>query len=508
VPEFTFLAPHRTTGATVGSLTCHEVQLVGGPPEVVITNVAVNGRELRSQGLFAALPGRHGHGVQYCEQAFAAGAVAVLTDRDGLERLPERQFPTLVADDPRAVLGQIAAHVYGTDHTHPLLFGVTGTNGKTSTVHLLDAILEQLDVRAGRSSTTDRRSGAATVTSRLTSPEAPELHALLARMNEDGVEAAAVEVSAQALSHNRVDGVLFDVAGFTNLSHDHMDEYSSMGSYLNAKLQLFTPAHSCEGVVLLDSAAGSLIRDRAQIPVTTITSFPGIHADWVVTVLETTPTSTRFSLTGPDRQELVCTVPLVGRHMAADTGLAIVMLVTGGIDFDRIASALTQGVRVTVPGRTDLVSGTDGPRVYTDFSHTPDSVEKTLDALRIVTPGRLIVIIGADGEKDITKREPMGRAAAHGADVVIVTDHHQRFEDPAAIRRALLRGARQTDNRELFEVPVPGEAIRKAISMATRGDTILWVGPGQTDYRIVRGEDTPYSPRNDAQLALAEAGWV
>jgi UDP-N-acetylmuramoyl-L-alanyl-D-glutamate--2,6-diaminopimelate ligase len=197
-----------------------------------------------------------------------------------------------------------------------------------------------------------------------------------------------------------------------------------------------------------------------------------------------------------------------GRHMAADAGLAIVMLVAGGIDFGRIASALEPGVAVTVPGRTDLVSGTGGPRVYVDFSHTPDSIEKTLDALRLVTPGRLIVIIGADGEKDLSKREPMGRAAADGADAVIVTDHHQRFEDPAVIRRALMRGARQTENGELHEVPVPGDAIRKAIGMAAVGDTILWVGPGQIDYRIVRGEDTPYSPRNDARRALSEAGWA
>jgi UDP-N-acetylmuramoyl-L-alanyl-D-glutamate--2,6-diaminopimelate ligase len=249
------------------------------------------------------------------------------------------------------------------------------------------------------------------------------------------------------------------------------------------------------------------IRDEALIPVTTITSQPGMSADWVVTVLDATPTSTRFCLVGPAQQELVCTVPLVGTHMAADAGLAIVMLVEGGFNFADIASAIDGGVEVTIPGRTELLSGPDGPRVYTDFSHTPDSVEKTLDALRAVTPGQLIVIIGADGEKDRTKREPMGRAAAHGADVVIVTDHHQRFEDPAKIRQALLSGARQSVNKQVHEVPVPSDAIRAAINMADSGDTILWVGPGQSDYRIVRGQDIPYSPRNDARRALAEAGW-
>jgi UDP-N-acetylmuramoyl-L-alanyl-D-glutamate--2,6-diaminopimelate ligase len=551
VPEFAFLVPRHPLGTTVGSLTSGHVRLASGSADTVITNVAVNGVELQQQGLFAALPGRNSHGADFAEQAIAAGAVAILTDEAGLAVLarldlsadpvpsghpaapPSSAVPILVAEDPRAVLGDVAARVYGTDRQHPLLFGVTGTNGKTSTVHILDAILEKLGIPAGRSSTFDRRSGATTVASRLTSPEAPELHALLARMNEDGVQAAALEVSAQALSHHRVDGYVFDAVGFTNLSHDHMDEYGFMTAYLDAKLRLFTPEHARRGVVLLDDAAGAEIRDRASIPVTTVTSLPGVDADWVVEVQESTPEFTRFALTGPGsdpgsnagagagarasagagagasavQRSLVCSVSLIGRHMAADTALAIVMLVEAGVDFARIAAALAEGLDVTIPGRTHLVSGADGPLVYTDFSHTPDSVEKTLAALRVLTPGQLTVIIGADGEKDSTKRGPMGLAAARGADVVIVTDHHQRFEDPAAIRLALLTGARQVAHNRILEVPVPSDAIRTAIRMSGTGDTILWVGPGRSDYRIVRGEDVPYSSRKDARVALTEAGW-
>jgi UDP-N-acetylmuramoyl-L-alanyl-D-glutamate--2,6-diaminopimelate ligase len=507
VPTFEFLSPHRASGATLASLLGEGVTLIGGEPGTLITNVSVNSRELRAHGLFAALPGRHGHGARYYEHAVESGAVAVLTDPAGLAAMADTDLPVLVTADPRGILGRISARIHGTAHRHPQLFGVTGTNGKTSTVHVLHAILEHLDIPAGRSSTADRRSGSATVASRLTSPEAPELHALLARMNEDGVAAAALEVSAHAMSHNRVDGLVFDVVGFTNLSHDHLDEYASMSDYLDAKLRLFTPAHARRGVVLLDTPAGAEIRDRSRIPVTTVTSRPGIDAEWLVSVVDITPTSTRFVLTGPNQHSLMCTVPLVGSHMAADTGLAIVMLVMGGIDFDRIASALAGGLRVEIPGRTDLVSGPNGPRVYTDFSHTPDSVDKTLVALRAFTSGRVIVIIGADGEKDRTKREPMGRAAARGADVVIVTDHHQRFEDPAVIRDALLAGARQTANDQIYEVPRPSEAIRTAVGMAGAGDSILWVGPGRSEYRIVRGEDIPFNAGADARRALAEAGW-
>ena len=513
MPPFEFLTPRRPRPVPLVELArVAGATVVGDAGDVTVTNVAVSGAELRPGGLFAALPGRRAHGAEHWSQARDSGAVAVLTDRAGLRLLPRDDVrgdgvPVLVVDDPRAVLGRVAARVSGTDRHVPQLFGVTGTNGKTTTVHLLDAVLDQLGVPAGLSSTADRRSGSATVVSRLTSPEAPELHALLARMVEDGVRAAALEVSAQALTHHRVDGLVLDVAGFTGLSHDHLDEYASMDDYLEAKLALFTPEHARVGVVLLDSPAGRVVRDRATIPVTTVSSVHGVPADWTVTVLAATHEGTRFALCGPAGQEVVTTVPLVGRHMAADAGLALVMLLEAGHDLDRLQEALEDGVRVSIPGRTELQSGPDGPRLYTDFSHTPDSVEKTLAALRAVTPGRLVVIVGADGEKDATKRGPMGRAAAEGADLVIVTDHHQRFEDPARIRRALLDGAHAVRRDDVLEVPDPSEAVRTAVARTTTGDTILWVGPGHIDYRIVRGVDTPYSPRDDARRALVEAGW-
>jgi UDP-N-acetylmuramoyl-L-alanyl-D-glutamate--2,6-diaminopimelate ligase len=356
VPEFSFLRPRHTRGVSLSTLTNKNVRLVGNHSGVVVTNVAVNGGELYAQGLFAAFAGENQHGASYYQQAVAAGAVAVITDPAGLEMLAGTSLPILVAENPRAELGHIAARVYGTDQQHPQLFGVTGTNGKTSTVHLLDAISEQVGIRAGHSSTADRRSGATTVPSRLTSPEAPELHAIVARMNEDAVGLAALEVSAQALRHHRTDGLIFDVSGFTNLSHEHMDEFKSMDNYLSAKLELFSPSRSRRGVILLDSYAGIEVRDRAQVPVTTVTSVPGADADWIVEVLEASPSSTRFALTGPGQQRLETSVPLIGRHMAADAALAIVMLVEGRIHFSQIASALVAGIEVDIPGRTKLVS--------------------------------------------------------------------------------------------------------------------------------------------------------
>jgi UDP-N-acetylmuramoyl-L-alanyl-D-glutamate--2,6-diaminopimelate ligase len=508
MPSFELLAPTSPVGSTLDELRNGPIALsLEGSGQIRVTSVSVSSRELTPGGLFAALPGRNGHGADHALQAAGAGAAAILTDPAGADAARLAGLPLLIADDPRSALGGISAAVYGTAEVHPVLFAVTGTNGKTSTVHLLDALLTHLRVRSGRSSTADRKSGETVVASRLTTPESSELHALLARMNEDGVRAAALEVSAQALTRHRVDALVFDVAGFTNLSHDHRDDYPAESDYLAAKLALFHPARARRGVVLLDSPAGRDVRDRSLIPVTTVTSLDDVAADWRVAVVGRTATTTRFTLTGPLGQQLASSIPLLGRHMAADCALAIVMLLEAGYDFSLLARAIANGVSVTVPGRTDLVSGPEGPRVYLDFSHTPDSIEKALAAVRAITPGRVVVIVGADGDRDPSKRQPMGRAAAEGADVVIVTDHHPRFEDPAGIREALVHGATLVAGASVVEIPDPARAVRAALRLAGATDSVLWVGPGQTDYRVVRGRDVPYSPRADARLALSEAGW-
>jgi UDP-N-acetylmuramoyl-L-alanyl-D-glutamate--2,6-diaminopimelate ligase len=534
VPHFSYLRPQRSLGVPLTALVGDGVRLASRSSDdvrcgveeaalaTIVTNVAVSDAEILPDGLFAALPGRRGHGADHVAAAVLAGAVAVLTDDDGAARASATGVPVLVTTDPRRRLGPVAARVHRTDSGGPRLLGVTGTNGKTTTVHVLDAVLRQLGLPSGLSSTAERRSRDVAVASRLTSPEATELHALLARMAEDGVHTAALEVSAQALTRHRVDGIRFDVVGFTNLSHDHRDDYPTPEGYLEAKLELFDPARAARGVVLLDSPAGRQVAARSGVPVTTIatgddgTGDDGTGADWRLQVTATTASSTAFVLEGRDGRTLSSSVPLIGRHMAADAALALVMLVEAGHDVADLQEAVAGGVEVTVPGRTLEVSGADGPRVYTDFSHTPDSVAKTLEALRTVTDGRLVVVIGADGDRDPSKREPMGRAAAERADLVVVTDHHPRTEDPAQIRRALIIGARTAVEARrarrdrlptVVELAEPSAAIRRAVRDVGTGDTVLWVGPGDTDYRVVGTEDLPYSPRRDARAALREAGW-
>jgi UDP-N-acetylmuramoyl-L-alanyl-D-glutamate--2,6-diaminopimelate ligase len=476
-----------------------------------VTGVVLASSTVRPGDLYVGVPGRNAHGAAYAQAARDAGAVAILTDPAGAELAADAGIPILVTEDARAALGDVAAWIHRTAENPATLFAVTGTNGKTSVVYLLYGILRQLGVVAGLTSTAERRIGDEAVTSSLTTPEASELHALLARMSEVDVRAVGVEVSAQALSRHRIDGLVFDVVGFTNLTHDHLDDYASMERYFEAKRDLFQPERSRRGVVTVDSEWGRRLVAESRIPVTTLTTLADAEADWRLTVLEETATHTAFALEGPGARRLKTSVPLLGWYMAANAALAIVMLVEAGYDLEQLARVLEEsgGIDAYIPGRAERISGERGPLVYIDYGHSPDAFLQTLGAIRRSTTGRLIMLFGADGDRDTTKRAEMGAIAARGADVVVVTDFHPRFEDPAAIRAALIAGAREAvPDREIHEIADPREAFRAALALAGEGDAILYAGPGHEDYHEVKGVKIPYSARDDAKQALREAGWL
>jgi len=479
--------------------------------DVTVTGVSLSSRTVQPGDLYVGVAGQHSHGASYAAAARDAGAVAVLTDEAGADLAAGSGLPIIVTENARAALGTVAAWIYRTEDNPATLFAVTGTNGKTSVVYLLFGILNQLGVTSGLTSTAERRIGDLAVTSSLTTPEASELHALLARMREAEVRAVGIEVSAQALSRHRVDGLVFDVSGFTNLSHDHLDDYAAMDDYFRAKLDLFTPDRSKRGVVTVDSPWGRRLVDECRIPVTTISNHADVPAEWRMSVVGENAAYTEFVLEGPEGRRLQTRVPLMGWYMAANAALAIVMLVESGFDLDRIAHALERdgGIDAYIPGRAELISGSTGPLVYVDYGHSPDAFLNTLAAIRKFTPGRLIMLFGADGDRDATKRADMGAIAARGADVVVVTDFHPRFEDPASIRAALLDAARAAvPDGEFYEVANPQEAFRQALALAGEGDAILYAGPGHENYHEVAGVKIPYSARDDSRQALRDAGWL
>jgi UDP-N-acetylmuramoyl-L-alanyl-D-glutamate--2,6-diaminopimelate ligase len=482
------------------------------PPGLRVTGVAVEHGQVIPGDLFVAMPGTHTHGARFVGAARASGAVAVMTDAAGAEAAVEAGLPLIVVPSPRRVLGTVAATVFGTYRPAARLLGVTGTNGKTSTAYLLEAIMQRLGWRTALTSTAERHLGDRSIASRLTTPEASELHAFLAAAFEQEVEGVAIEISAQALSRQRVDGVVVDVAGFTNLSHDHLDEYGDLDHYLAAKALLFRPDRARKGVVSLDSPAGRRLAAVAEVPITTISSSAEVAADWHVTVTDQRFDGTTFRLDGPDGASLATTVPLLGVHMAANTGLAIAMLNASGVPISDLEAAVGPRLDVIVPGRMADASAETGPRIFVDFAHTPDAFEKSLIAMRAFTKGTLVMVVGADGDKDPTKRHGMGEVGARYADVVIVADHHPRHENPDLIRAAILAGAREArpdggSDTSILDIADPPTAIRAALRLAGEDGAIYWAGPGLTDYRIIGDEHVPYSSFQDASAALAEAGY-
>jgi UDP-N-acetylmuramoyl-L-alanyl-D-glutamate--2,6-diaminopimelate ligase len=506
------LRPEHPSARSLAELVrIFELETIGSVDSVEISGVTLSTSDLHPGDLYVGMPGAHSHGASYAAKAREGGAVAMVTDAAGAALAVDAGLPIVLVESPRTALGEISAWVYRTNEHPPLLLGTTGTNGKTSTSYLIEGILKQLGLVSGLSSTAERHIGELTVVSRLTTPEASEMHALLARMRESEVRAVAIEVSAQALSRNRVDGLVFDVVGFTNLSHDHLDDYADMEEYFHAKLALFQPDRAKRGVVSLDSPYGRRVIEASHIPVTTISASATEPGEWNVHIDEENAAYTAFTLTGPEGRSLSTRVPLIGSHMAANGALAIVMLVEAGFELEAIGQALEEvgGIDAYLPGRTERVSGDHGPSVFVDFGHSPDAFLNTLAAVRTFTPGKVIMVFGADGDRDATKRHEMARVASEESDILVITDHHPRFEDPSSIRATLIEGAHLAEHQaELHEVSPPEKAIRLAVSLATEGDSILWAGPGHQDYRDIRGERTPYSARHEAREALREAGWA
>lgn len=452
-----------------------------------ITGVSLASDRVRAGDLFAALPGARAHGADHAVAAVGRGAVAVVTDPAGADRIAASSVPVLVVEQPRARLGELASWLYGDPCDRLDVLAVTGTSGKTSVTYLLEAGLAGAGRPAGVIGTTGTRIAGSPVPSALTTPEAPDLHALLAVMVERGVRDAAVEVSSHALVLGRVDGLRARVALFTNLGRDHLDFHGSMAGYLDAKARLFTPAHTAAAVVCLDGGlapddrAGVEIARRAAaagVDVHTLGMAPGSGADWqVADVRPGADRGSEFVLRGPDgvRHEVVLGLP--GSFQVANAALAIAGLAVAGI---AVADAVAGVARCAgVPGRLEAVEAGQPFLALVDYAHKPPALQTVLAALRPGPGGRLIVVLGAGGDRDRGKRPLMGGVAARLADLVVVTDDNPRSEDPAAIRAAILDGARaEPSGGTVLEIGDRRAAIREAVRRAAPADVVVVAGKG------------------------------
>ncbi len=474
----------------------------GDPTGTWVTGLSLSSQRILPGDVYAALPGARVHGIDFAPAALAAGAVAILTDPAGAQRAGAagaEGVPLLVVDRPRRVLGLLSARVHGDPAASMRMIGVTGTQGKTTTTRLAEGGLQLAGVPAAVVGTVGTRVAGADVRTVLTTPEAPDLHGLFAMMREHHVAACAMEVSSHALVMGRVDGVVFDVAVFTNLGRDHLDFHADVEEYYAAKASLFTPERARLGLVNVDDAHGRRLAGEASIPVRTF-SLAGREADWQAVDVELEAAGSRFTVLGPDGIAVDAGVPLPGDFNVANALAAVAACAEAGFDAGRVAAGIARGAGV--PGRLERVDAGQDFVVVVDYAHKPDAVEAALGTLRPLTDGRVIVVLGAGGERDPGKRPIMGEIAARLADVLVVTDDNPRAEEPAAIRAAVLAGT--TGGRaEVLEIGDRRRAVREAVRLARPGDIVLVAGKGHETGQEVAGTVHPFDDRAVVREELA-----
>ena len=465
---------------------------------VQVTGVSQSSRSVAPGDLFVALPGARTHGAIHGPSAAEAGAVAFLTDEAGAALLSATGLACLTVPSPRTVIGSVASLVYAHPSRDLVLIGVTGTQGKTTTTQLINAGAAGAGRRTAVIGTMGTWIDGLPVPSALTTPEAPDLHALFAVMRERGIDVCAMEVSSHAIVMGRVDAVVFDLAVFTNFGRDHLDFHPSVQEYFAAKAELFTPARARRALVNADDGEVARLTEHPLLPTRTFSTRER-GGDWWCDEVATTATGSTFTAHDPSGAAISCGIGLVGDFNVANALTAVASLAEAGVDAVAAADAIAQVP--TVPGRMEAVDAGQPFSVIVDYAHKPDAVAAALQALRPVTSGSLTIVIGSGGDRDQGKRPLMGEIAARLADVVIVTDDNPRSEDPARIRAEVVAGSRGGP-ADVLEIGDRRAAIERALRGARPGDTVLIAGKGHETGQQVGAEVLPFDDRDVARVIL------
>jgi len=449
----------------------------GDPASTHVSAITYDSRAVVPGALFCCVPGALADGHAFAGAAVDAGAVALVD-----ERVLPLGVTQVVVPEARAAMAPLAAAFYGNPSQQLDVIGVTGTNGKTTTVHLLGHILDV----AGRAPGV-----IGTLTGARTTPEAPDLQASLASFRDEGAKAVAMEVSSHALALHRVDAVWFSVVVFTNLSQDHLDFHHTMEEYFAAKAALFDPARARVAVVNADDAHGRRLIDSAQLP-----TVPFSLSD--AERLAVGPTASEFAWRGVDVR-----LPLGGRVNVANALAAATAAEQVGIEPADIARALASAPPVR--GRYEPVDAGQPFAVLVDYAHTPDGLERLLRSVRETTQGRVLVVFGAGGDRDREKRPAMGAAATRGADVAVLTSDNPRREDPDEIIAEVRAGA--LPSSALKVEPDRRTAIAEVLGMARPGDVVVIAGKGHEATQQFADRTVPFDDREVAGEELARLGW-
>jgi UDP-N-acetylmuramyl-tripeptide synthetase len=464
--------------------------------------ITADSRRVESGVAFAAYPGMHVDGRQFVPDAIARGATAVLWESSGFAWNREWQVPHLPVEGLQQRLGAIADFIYGSPSQALWMIGVTGTNGKTSSAHWIAHALDACGRRAGILGTLGNGLVGGLAPATHTTPDAPAVHELLRQFRAAGARAVAMEVSSHALDQGRVGGVKFDVALFTNLTRDHLDYHQTMAAYGQAKAKLFTWPGLRTSVVNADDPFGQSLIDSARARGARLLSYGLTLADIAASEIRVTADGIALAVNTPwGKAEFAS--PMVGTFNAQNLLGVLGVLLASDVPIDMATAALS---RLQPPaGRMQRLGGNDRPLVIVDYAHTPDALEKVLNALRpaVAATSELICVFGCGGDRDPGKRPEMGHVAARFADRVVVTSDNPRSEDPSAIANAVARGVRDQGHRRWTIEVDRGDAIRKAIGTAKAGDVVLVAGKGHETYQERDGVRTPFSDADVAAAALS-----
>lgn len=478
------------------------VREVVGNLDVEISGVQYDSRIVAPGDLFVAIPGNCTDGHLFTDQAVASGAAALLLDRP----VPVPSGVTVViTDNTRKGLALTSAQFYGHPTDCLTTVGVTGTNGKTTTTHLVEAVCQEAGWRTGLIGTIQNRIDTEPITTSHTTPESKDLQELLARMVHAGVQVVSLEVSSHALELERVTGCEFDVTVFTNLTQDHLDFHPDMKAYFEAKAKLFAglkpqrKAGRKTAVINADDPRGIEMAGRT----TSRVIFYGVRepAEVLAHAIKLEPGGASFTIRYGSG-EIGLNLKLTGMFSVYNSLAAFAVGLALGIEPSVIKSALEKVKGV--PGRFELVDAGQPFSVIVDYAHTPDSLENMLTAAREFAQRRIIVVFGCGGDRDRGKRPLMGKIAVRHADLAIITSDNPRTEDPAAIIRDIKAGLDVVDTVRYRVVPDRRQAITEAVAEAVAGDIVIIAGKGHEPYQIIGREYRPFDDRLVAAEALKQ----
>jgi UDP-N-acetylmuramoyl-L-alanyl-D-glutamate--2,6-diaminopimelate ligase len=487
----------NTLARAVGELLTEVV----GEGGTKVSSLSYDSRTVRQGDLFFCIPGTVADGHRYAHVAVARGATAVMT-----ERPLDLDAPQIVVSDARKSMARAAAAFFGDPADDLVLLGVTGTNGKTTTAYLLESILRVSGQVTGLVGTIETRIAGRSIAGVRTTPESVDLQALLADMRDHQVGSVAMEVTSHGLALNRVEGLKFRAAAFTNLTQDHLDFHGEMQNYFEAKRSLFLPHRVERGAVNIDDPYGRKLKDSVDVP---CIGFGTSSAAQVrATAVELSPTGTGF-VAETEAGALKISTPLIGSFNVFNCLAAIATALQAGVETVAIEKGIAE--LQAVPGRFESIDVGQPYSVVIDYAHTPDSLDNVLRAARRLAQrngGRVLCVFGCGGDRDRGKRPLMGAVAAREADLVVVTSDNPRSEDPDDIIGEILEGvlAERSEGADAI-LPDRREAIARGISEARAGDVLVIAGKGHETGQQIGDRIIPFDDRQIAREVLEERGW-